>query len=135
MNRSMINWRAYGFTAALAVALASSAAQAIVLYVDDDAPPGGDGLTWNSAYRFLQDAMAFANVPAGDINAAASAIAQLCDDRPLARRHGLAAAELVRTACSPDEFCEQMEQAYDDALNQRILHEITAESRSASDVR
>ncbi|MEE9129337.1 MAG: hypothetical protein V3T84_04915 [Phycisphaerales bacterium] len=28
-----------------------------VLYVDDDAPPGGDGTSWNTAYRFLQDAM------------------------------------------------------------------------------
>ena len=29
-----------------------------ILYVDDDAPPGGDGLTWNTAYRFLADALA-----------------------------------------------------------------------------
>ncbi|MHC4429299.1 MAG: choice-of-anchor Q domain-containing protein, partial [Planctomycetota bacterium] len=29
-----------------------------VIYVDDDAPPGGDGLTWETAYRFLQDAIA-----------------------------------------------------------------------------
>jgi predicted outer membrane repeat protein len=29
-----------------------------VLYVDDDAPPAGDGLSWNTAYRFLQDALA-----------------------------------------------------------------------------
>ncbi len=28
-----------------------------VRYVDDDAPPGGDGTTWNTAYRFLQDAL------------------------------------------------------------------------------
>ncbi len=28
-----------------------------VLYVDDDAPPGGDGTSWNTPYRFLQDAM------------------------------------------------------------------------------
>ncbi len=28
-----------------------------VLFVDDDAPPGGDGTTWDTAYRFLQDAL------------------------------------------------------------------------------
>ena len=26
-------------------------------YVDDDAPLGGDGASWNSAYRYLQDAL------------------------------------------------------------------------------
>ncbi len=26
-----------------------------VLYVDDDAPPGGNGTNWESAYRFLHD--------------------------------------------------------------------------------
>ena len=31
------------------------------LRVDDDAPPGGDGLTWDTAYRFLQDALANAS--------------------------------------------------------------------------
>jgi hypothetical protein len=29
-----------------------------IRYVDDDAAPGGDGATWNTAYRFLQDALA-----------------------------------------------------------------------------
>ncbi len=28
-----------------------------VIYVDDDAPPGGDGLTWPTAYKYLQDAL------------------------------------------------------------------------------
>ena len=28
-----------------------------VLYVDDDAPPGGDGTSWSTAYRFRQDAL------------------------------------------------------------------------------
>ena len=27
------------------------------LYVDDDAPPGGDGLSWDTAYADLQDAL------------------------------------------------------------------------------
>ncbi len=44
--------------AGLAVGLVSSAVGAgSVLYVDDDAPPGGNGLSWQTAYRFLQDAM------------------------------------------------------------------------------
>ncbi|UCC32670.1 MAG: S8 family serine peptidase, partial [Phycisphaerales bacterium] len=30
------------------------------LYVDDDAPMGGDGLTWDTAYKYLQDALAVA---------------------------------------------------------------------------
>ncbi len=38
-------------------ALATTAAAGQVLYVDVDAAPGGDGLTWNTAYRFLQDAL------------------------------------------------------------------------------
>jgi hypothetical protein len=29
-----------------------------VLYVDDDAPPGGDGQSWDTAFRYLQDALA-----------------------------------------------------------------------------
>ena len=43
----------------LALAL-SPAAGAAVLHVDDSAPPGGDGSSWNAAYRFLQDALAAA---------------------------------------------------------------------------
>jgi len=38
--------------------LAVSTAQADIIYVDDDAPLGGDGLSWNTAYQFLQDALA-----------------------------------------------------------------------------
>ncbi len=38
-----------------------------VLFVDDDAAPAGDGQTWDSAYRFLQDALAFASEPANGI--------------------------------------------------------------------
>ncbi|MCH7925185.1 MAG: hypothetical protein IIC51_06590 [Planctomycetes bacterium] len=32
-----------------------------LVHVDDDAPPGGDGTTWDTAYRFLQDALADAS--------------------------------------------------------------------------
>jgi len=35
-----------------------------IIYIDDDAPPGGDGISWDTAFRFLQDALAVAE--AGD---------------------------------------------------------------------
>jgi hypothetical protein len=38
-----------------------------VLYVDDDAPPAGDGLSWVTAYRFLQDALADAVASGGAV--------------------------------------------------------------------
>ena len=38
--------------------------QARIIYVDDDAPPGGDGISWATAYRFLQDG--FFDATAGD---------------------------------------------------------------------
>jgi predicted outer membrane repeat protein len=47
----------------IVVAAITSAAHADVLYVDDDAPLGGDGSDWDMAYRFLQDALVYA---AGD---------------------------------------------------------------------
>jgi len=40
----------------------------IVLYVDDDAPPGGDGMSWNTAFRFLRDALTFAAEPEHDVS-------------------------------------------------------------------
>ena len=43
------------------LSLASTASGDVVLFVDDDAPPGGDGMSWDSAYRFLQDAFAYAD--------------------------------------------------------------------------
>ena len=33
-----------------------------VLYVDDDAPLGGDGLSWGTAFRYLQDALHVAEI-------------------------------------------------------------------------
>ncbi len=37
------------------------------LFVDDDAPAAGDGLAWDTAYRFLSDALAFASDPGNGI--------------------------------------------------------------------
>ena len=49
-------------TAAIVLALLSvQAASANTIYVDDDAPPGGDGTTWNTARRSLEDALKDAN--------------------------------------------------------------------------
>ena len=42
---------------AAAIIMAVSTAQAAIIVVDDDAPLGGDGLSWNTPYRFLQDAL------------------------------------------------------------------------------
>jgi hypothetical protein len=39
-------------------ALTVAARGGTILLVDDDAPPGGDGLSWDTAYRFLQDGLA-----------------------------------------------------------------------------
>ncbi len=41
----------------LLASLVSSSVSADILHVDDDAPPGGDGLTWTTAYDDLQDAL------------------------------------------------------------------------------
>lgn len=32
--------------------------QAEIIYIDDDADVGGDGQTWGTAYKYLQDALA-----------------------------------------------------------------------------
>jgi hypothetical protein len=46
--------------AALVCAVTLVVAPAVLgrtIYVDDDAPPGGDGSSWQSAYKYLQDAV------------------------------------------------------------------------------
>jgi hypothetical protein len=39
-------------------ALAGGPSNPTIVYVDDDAKPGGDGSSWNVAFRYLQDALA-----------------------------------------------------------------------------
>jgi predicted outer membrane repeat protein len=51
----------------LGVVTASSTAGAQVRYVDDDAAAAGDGLDWNTAYRFLQDALVDAAASGGAV--------------------------------------------------------------------
>lgn len=62
MNRYYINLIFVYFVVlvCLPAVLAEQAGPALaqtVIYVDDDAPFGGDGQSWNTAYRFLQDAI------------------------------------------------------------------------------
>ena len=53
------------------IAITSASRAGPILHVDDDASPGGDGLSWESAYRFLQDALAAASAgPADQIRVA-----------------------------------------------------------------
>ena len=50
--------RGQGMTAALAAATIGAGASGQVVYVDDDAPRGGDGSGWGSAFRDIHDALA-----------------------------------------------------------------------------
>lgn len=51
-----------GLTGVVTAAAVSLSAQGgSILYVDDDANAGGDGLSWETAYRFLQDALIHAD--------------------------------------------------------------------------
>lgn len=43
------------------LAIGCPALAAKIIYVDDDAAPGGDGSSWANAYKYLQDALADAN--------------------------------------------------------------------------
>jgi hypothetical protein len=51
---------------ALTAALAGTG-RADVLFVDDEAPPGGDGLAWDTAYPWLRDALARAAASGGEV--------------------------------------------------------------------
>ncbi len=53
-----------GAVAAMLIAVGWAATTALgqpVLYVDDDAPLHGDGLTWGTAFKYLQDALSVAS--------------------------------------------------------------------------
>ena len=53
-------------TAVFAVALLWATVLADVIYVDADAPPGGNGQTWATAYKYLQDALNDPSLSYGD---------------------------------------------------------------------
>ncbi len=55
---ALMNPKIHHIIAAIFVLLASCSVWAgEIIYVDDDAPLGGDGVSWGTAYRFLQDAL------------------------------------------------------------------------------
>ena len=59
MSNSIRSSRRFAALLAVAALSAPAAAQSVV-HVDDDARPGGDGSSWRSAFRSLQDALAAA---------------------------------------------------------------------------
>ena len=38
-----------------------------IVYVDDDAPPAGDGQSWDTAYQSLQNALGYAADPNNEV--------------------------------------------------------------------
>ncbi len=61
-SHESVKWAVTVLAVIAAMMLITAAAQAgPVLHVDDDAPLSDDGLSWNTAYRFLADALADAS--------------------------------------------------------------------------
>jgi hypothetical protein len=67
--------------AALAKLAAGKGNGGSVLRVDDDAPPGGDGASWATAYAYLQDALAVAADPGNGITEIRVAAGRYLPDR------------------------------------------------------
>lgn len=44
------------------ITVASTVSAAEIIYVDIDAPPNGDGTSWTVAFKYLQDALAVADI-------------------------------------------------------------------------
>ncbi len=55
--KNLTNLKTWLVISTLFVGLGWATALGDVIYVDDDASPGGDGLTWPTAYNYLQDAL------------------------------------------------------------------------------
>lgn len=64
-----------------------------LLYVDDDASAGGDGQSWDTAFLFLQDALAIASIPEKDITEIRVAQGTYNPDRDEANPEGTADRE------------------------------------------
>ena len=56
----------------LALGAVSPVEAGVVLHVDDDASPGGEGMSWPTAHRYLQDALldAAADPAVGEVRVA-----------------------------------------------------------------
>ncbi len=66
-RRSRWSWR----LVAVSLSLLLPGVEAVAsdtLFVDDDAPGGGDGQSWATAFRHLQDALSIALLPNGEVN-------------------------------------------------------------------
>jgi len=60
--RRIVQQLAFVAAAFLLGAVTTPATAQRIFYVDDDGPPLGDGMSWSTAYRFLQDALADAGL-------------------------------------------------------------------------
>ncbi len=72
--------------AAVTVLAVSTAQAGVIRYVDDDADLGGDGLAWDTAYVFLQDALADAIASDGAVTEIAVAQGRYTPDQDEAGR-------------------------------------------------
>ena len=61
VNRMGRGWSS-GIVTTFALALATHASASAIIYVDADASPGGDGMSWGTAFQFLQDALEIARL-------------------------------------------------------------------------
>ncbi len=77
----------------LVALLMTSVASANVIFVDDDAPDGGDGSTWSGAIRFLQDAIARASDPRNNVTEIRVAQGTYQPDRTMATPDGSGARD------------------------------------------
>jgi predicted outer membrane repeat protein len=64
----MVTLRRILCAASFCSVLSLNASGATIRYVDDDAPLGGDGLSWPTAYRYLQDALIEAAEPGSGVD-------------------------------------------------------------------
>jgi hypothetical protein len=77
-----------------------------VLYVDDDAPPAGNGLTWYTACRFLQDALAIASDPGNGVTEIHVAQGTYAPDRDESNPQGAGECFMAGGVGCPDPVCE-----------------------------
>ena len=73
------------------------------IYVDDDALTGGDGASWDTAYRFLQDGLAAA--PGGGISEIHIAQGTYKPDRDEANPGGTGDREATNKLTNEDQTC------------------------------
>lgn len=92
MRRSSVT-RRIAQSAVLAGLIAACASAQAVIFVDDDAPLFGDGRSWPTAYRYLQDALSAADAVLGDSIEIRVAEGTYCPDRSALAPDGTRARE------------------------------------------